>query len=128
MRTTVKELRNLIFDCLVNEGILKCPDCGLTLTMEKKFCTRCGKQVKCDKCGNLLRPGSHFCTKCSNQISKVIARHVDGLKVGDVIVHPKFGKFVKILKIIPGYQQRMIFFKALPPFQLQDSQKVWLLV
>ena len=128
MKLMLSELRDLISEYLLNEEGLKCPACGSALRANVSFCTKCGKQVKCDECGNSLRSGVHFCTKCGKQISKPIARPVDGLRVGDTIVHPVVKKLVKVTKILNLGPRTMIFFQTSPPLNMQNSAKVWLLV
>jgi curli biogenesis system outer membrane secretion channel CsgG len=44
-----------------------CPNCKVELEADKKFCTKCGKNIeppKCAKCQKPLEPGAKFCGSC----------------------------------------------------------------
>ena len=47
---------------------VSCPDCGLTVPQEAKFCPHCGHQLlifqKCAVCGKNLPPNAKFCGQC----------------------------------------------------------------
>lgn len=61
-------------------GIIKCLNCGLSLTEDAERCPRCGKSVKgmlnnsvqgtyfCSKCGNSIKENELYCTKCGHKI------------------------------------------------------------
>ena len=44
-----------------------CPNCKVELEADKKFCTKCGKNIeppKCTKCQKPIEPGAKFCGSC----------------------------------------------------------------
>jgi membrane protease subunit (stomatin/prohibitin family) len=49
---------------------MTCPDCGLSIQKEAKFCPHCGHQQlvfnQCAHCGKNLPPNAKFCSKCGH--------------------------------------------------------------
>jgi membrane protease subunit (stomatin/prohibitin family) len=49
---------------------IKCPDCGITIPKESKFCPHCGHQQvvfdQCVNCGKNLPPNAKFCPRCGH--------------------------------------------------------------
>jgi predicted amidophosphoribosyltransferase len=50
-----------------------CPDCGIQLPTEAKFCFSCGHKLTsvrtCPHCSAKLIPGSKFCGECGKPIN-----------------------------------------------------------
>lgn len=67
-------------------GVIKCSNCGLTLSADVENCPKCGNAVNvnksninavenikvhfCSKCGNKVNPNEAFCSNCGQKISK----------------------------------------------------------
>lgn len=64
-------------------GVIKCSNCGLTLSADVENCPRCGNIIKanndtteknityfCSKCGNKVNANETFCSRCGQKISK----------------------------------------------------------
>jgi membrane protease subunit (stomatin/prohibitin family) len=54
-----------------------CPDCGLGVGVENRFCPHCGGQLlvirRCAACGEKLPPAAKFCSACGAQSGKAPA-------------------------------------------------------
>lgn len=51
-----------------------CPDCGLTVAADDRFCPHCGHQIiilsQCSGCGKNLPPKAGFCPRCGRKTSE----------------------------------------------------------
>jgi hypothetical protein len=49
-----------------------CPNCGIPLETNAKFCPQCGAKLKsddiCKSCGTKLTPGTRFCPQCGEKV------------------------------------------------------------
>lgn len=56
---------------IVEKKELKCPNCGVEVDPNDKFCWNCGfslKVKKCPNCGAELRPNDKFCRSCGYKV------------------------------------------------------------
>ena len=56
---------------------IKCPECGMEIEKDMKFCPKCGKNLemlvqenRCPKCGMEIEKDMKFCPKCGMKIEK----------------------------------------------------------
>jgi RNA polymerase subunit RPABC4/transcription elongation factor Spt4 len=54
------------------EGVrATCPQCGVPLPGQVKFCPECGAKIKaeafCTECGSVLPAGAKFCAECGTK-------------------------------------------------------------
>ncbi len=51
-----------------------CPNCGVPLATNAKFCPECGAKIKasqhCAECGAKLSPGAKFCPECGARVQQ----------------------------------------------------------
>ncbi len=49
-----------------------CPECGVPLAANAKFCPECGAKIKtakhCPECGVKVQPGAKFCPECGTKL------------------------------------------------------------
>ena len=52
---------------------IKCPSCGVSVSVDMKFCPSCGKEIPskkfCSHCGTEMNPNMCFCPKCGSKIN-----------------------------------------------------------
>ena len=52
---------------------IKCPSCGVSVSVDMKFCPSCGKEIPskkfCSHCGAEMNPNMCFCPKCGNKVN-----------------------------------------------------------
>ncbi len=51
-----------------------CPECGIAVPSDSKFCPQCGHQIlvfaQCSHCGKNIPPHANFCTKCGKPVQQ----------------------------------------------------------
>ncbi len=54
-----------------SESMINCPNCGLEIRKQAKFCKFCGEKMvkECNNCGHQNRSQAKFCTKCGNNLN-----------------------------------------------------------
>ncbi len=68
-----EEDRGMLKEESWREGVrASCPDCGVPLATNAKFCPECGAKLKtaafCKECGAKLEPGAKFCGDCGTKV------------------------------------------------------------
>jgi hypothetical protein len=68
-----EEDRQMLQEKSWREGVrATCPECGIPLEKNVKFCPECGAKIKseqsCGECGARLAPGAKFCAECGAKV------------------------------------------------------------
>jgi len=63
---------DLIPERIMQKGAVNCPDCHAEVSLDARFCHRCGHQMvvmqKCPQCGKNLSVTANFCSNCGHDL------------------------------------------------------------